>query len=119
MSAGAEGAGPLPAGAWSPPATQAPGAPPGREEVELYTRTFQTLLRSSGEVPLRALERTHLGMRSSLHPLGGTEVLDSGALLYSLHRLPPVTLELRRVLLGQSPEQLLQAQAGSGWAPAA
>ncbi|MHB1640551.1 MAG: DUF6909 family protein [Candidatus Dormibacteria bacterium] len=87
--------------------------------MELYTRTFQTLLRSSGEVPLRALERTHLGMRSSLHPLGGTEVLDSGALLYSLHRLPPVTLELRRVLLGQSPEQLLQAQAGSGWAPAA
>ena len=91
------------------------GAPPGREDVELYTRTFQTLLRSSGEVPLRALERVHLGMRSSLHPLGEASVLDSGALLYSLHRLPPVTLGLRRVLLGQSPDQLLQT--GSGWEP--
>ncbi len=89
--------------------------PPSRDEVELYTRTFQTLLRSSGEVPLRALERVHLGMRSSLHPLGEAKVVDGGALLYSLHRLPPVTAWLRRVLLGQSPDQLLRA--GSGWEP--
>ncbi len=95
---------------------QGSGEPPGRDEVELYTRTFQTILRSSGEVPLRALERVHLGLRSSLHPLGEAATLDSGALLYSLHRLPPVILELRRVLLGQSPEQLLGDRAGR-WEP--
>jgi hypothetical protein len=93
------------------------GEPPGRDEVELYTRTFQTILRSSGEVPLRALERAHLGMRSSLHPLGEAASLDSGALLYSLHRLPPVILEMRRVVLGQSPEQLLLTDREGRWEP--
>ena len=92
-------------------------ASPGREEVELYTRTFLTVLRSSGEVRLRVLERVHLGMHSSLHPWGAEERLDTGALLYSLHRLPPVTLELERVLMGQSPEQLLRAgsREGAAW----
>ena len=92
---------------------------PGREEVELYTRTFQTVLRSSGDIPLRALERAHLGMRSSLHQLGEQPQLDSGALLYSLHRLPPVVIELKRVLLGQSPDQLLRGEGGVAtiWEP--
>ncbi len=92
-------------------------ASPGREEVELYTRTFLTVLRSSGEVRVRVLERVHLGMRSSLHPMGAEELLDTGALLYSLHRLPPVTLELEHVLMGQSPEQLLRTGSleGAAW----
>ncbi|MHB8325335.1 MAG: DUF6909 family protein [Candidatus Dormibacteria bacterium] len=92
-------------------------AAPGREEVELYTRTFLTILRSSGEVRLRVLERVHLGMHSSLHPMGAEELLDTGALLYSLHRLPPVTLELEHVLMGQSPEQLLRTGSlgGAAW----
>jgi len=80
---------------------------PGEEQVELYVRTYRSLLRSSGEIRLQALERAHLGMESSLHPLGAREELDSGALLYSLHRLPPVALELEHVCLGQSPDQLL------------
>jgi hypothetical protein len=83
-------------------------SPPGRDEVELYTRTFTTVLRSSGEVRLRTFERAHLGMHSSLHPLGEAKLVDIGALLYSLHRLPPVTIDLRHVVLGQSPEQLLR-----------
>ncbi|HVC39426.1 MAG TPA: hypothetical protein VNH20_05555 [Candidatus Dormibacteraeota bacterium] len=91
----------------------------GEEQVELYVRTYRSLLRSSGEIRLQALERAHLGMESSLHPLGAAPELDSGALLYSLHRLPPVVLELEHVYLGQSPE-LLRRQQGSApadWLP--
>jgi hypothetical protein len=91
----------------------------GEEQVELYVRTYRSLLRSSGEIRLRALERTHLGMESSLHPLGALEELDSGALLYSLHRLPPVVLELNHVCLGQSPDQLLHfgGSVPADWLP--
>jgi hypothetical protein len=92
---------------------------PGEEQVELYVRTYQTLLRSSGEIRLQALERSHLGMESSLHPLASQPELDSGALLYSLHRLPPVVLELEHVCLGQSPNQLLHyhGSAPADWVP--
>ncbi len=80
---------------------------PGQEQVELYVRTYRSVLRSSGEIRLQVLERAHLGMDSSLHPLGAQKQLDSGALLYALHRLPPVVLQLEHVCLGQSPDQLL------------
>ena len=39
------------------------------DEVELYQRTYSTLLRSSGETRLRVLESSHMAMGSSLHPL--------------------------------------------------
>ena len=52
----------------SRPATEA--APPNlSDEVELYQRTYTTLLRSSGETRLRVLEPSHMAMGSSLHPL--------------------------------------------------
>ena len=38
------------------------------EEIELYLRTYYSLLRSSGEVEVRSLEETHAAMNSSLHP---------------------------------------------------
>jgi hypothetical protein len=92
---------------------------PGEEQVELYVRTYRSLLRSSGEIRLQALERAHLGMASSLHPLGSQVELDAGALLYSLHRLPPVVLDLEHVCLGQSPTQLLHYQGSdpADWLP--
>ncbi len=37
------------------------------EGIELYIRTYYSLLRSSGEVRIRSLEETHEGMLSSLH----------------------------------------------------
>ncbi|MGC2191384.1 MAG: hypothetical protein WA751_03510 [Candidatus Dormiibacterota bacterium] len=101
-------------------ATPVVGSPsPGEEQVELYVRTYRSLLRSSGEIRLQALERAHLGMESSLHPLGAREELDSGAFLYSLHRLPPVVLELNHVCLGQSPDQLLHfgGSVPADWLP--
>ena len=41
------------------------------DEVELYQRTYTTLLRSSGETRLRILEPSHAAMRSSLHAHAG------------------------------------------------
>jgi hypothetical protein len=77
---------------------------PGREAVELYTRTYGTLLRSSGETKLKVLEQSHIGMRSSLHPRAGSAEPDTGALIYALRRLPPSIIAVRRIMLGQSAE---------------
>jgi len=79
-----------------------PDRGPGRDAVELYTRTYGTLLRSSGETKLKVLEQSHIGMRSSLHPKAGSAEPDTGALIYALRRLPPSITAVRRIVLGQS-----------------
>jgi hypothetical protein len=76
----------------------------GRDAVDLYTRTYNTLLRSSGETKLKVLEQSHIGMSSSLHPRAGSSEPDTGALIYALRRLPPAILAVRRIVLGQSAE---------------
>src|SRR5215218_4216173 len=59
------------------------------DEVELYHRTYTTLLRSSGETMLRVLEPSHAAMNSSLHALAhDMESPDLGAFLYSLRPRP-------------------------------
>src|SRR6202022_3534313 len=75
---------------------------PGREAVELYTRTYTTLLRSSGETKLQVLEQAHIGMQSRRHPKAGSPDPDPGAFIYALRRLPPAITSVRRILLGQS-----------------
>ena len=37
------------------------------DEIDLYIRTYYSLLRSSGDVRVRAFEEAHLFSRSSLH----------------------------------------------------
>ena len=77
------------------------------DEVELYQRTYSTLLRSSGETRLRVLEPSHRAMRSSLHSLADSEQLDLGAFLYAISRLPQAIAGAQRVVLGQSAEALI------------
>ncbi len=84
----------------------------GSEEVELYQRTYTTLLRSSGETRLRILESGHKAMRSSLHPLAGSEELDLGAFLYATQRLPLGIAEARVVIMGQEAESFERAGVG-------
>ncbi len=74
----------------------------GSEEIELYLRTYYSLLRSTGEVPIRALEEVHQRMGSLLHPHAGEPTPDLNAFLYSLLRLPECAVQVRRVVLGQS-----------------
>src|ERR1700761_1051534 len=72
------------------------------DEVELYQRTYVTLLRSSGETRLRVLEPSHRAMGSSLHPLAASEELDLGAFLYAVSRLPDAIAGARVVVMAQS-----------------
>ena len=85
----------------------------GKDDVELYVRTYSTVLRSSGEVKLRALEAAHIRVRSSLHPGAGSEDPDGGALIYALQRLPDAVTRVRRVVLGQEGERF-RALLGPG-----
>src|ERR671920_716152 len=74
------------------------------DAVELYQRTYSTLLRSSGETRLRVLEPSHRAMGSSLHPLADSDQLDLGAFLYAIRRLPAGIVRARRIAMGQDPE---------------
>ena len=76
------------------------------DEVELYQRTYTTLLRSSGETQLRVLEPSHMAMGSSLHPLAASEELDLGAFLYAVRRLPDGIVGAQLVVMGQDVEAL-------------
>lgn len=74
----------------------------GSEEIELYIRTYYSLLRSSTDVRIRSLEEIHANMGSSLHPLAHSSLPDISALIYSSLRLPPQFIRIQRVVLGQS-----------------
>jgi hypothetical protein len=74
----------------------------GRHAVELYVRTYTTMLQSSGEIRTDALQQAHMGMQSSLHPLAAEPRVDMGALIYAARRLPAAIAHSRRVILGQS-----------------
>ena len=80
------------------------GAGMGSDDVELYHRTYSTLLRSSGETLLRVLEPAHRQMNSSLHALAASAEPDLGAFLYSLRRLPAGIWRARVVVMGQDPD---------------
>jgi hypothetical protein len=75
------------------------------DEVELYQRTYNTLLRSSGETHLRVLEPAHRAMGSSLHPLADSDEPDLGAFIYAIRRMPDsVADHAQLVILGQERE---------------
>ena len=74
------------------------------EAVDVYQRTYTTLLRSSGETRLRVLEASHRAMGSSLHCLAAASEPDLGAFLYALRRLPSQIVSAERVVMGQAVE---------------
>jgi hypothetical protein len=82
------------------------------DEDTLYQRTYTTLLRSRGETDLRVLEASHRAIRSSLHPLAGSNELDLGAFLYSSARLPARIWTGRVVVMGQEVVQFDRAGLG-------
>ena len=76
----------------------------GKHAVELYVRTYTTMLQSSGDIKIESLVQAHLGMGSVLHPLAAAPQSDMGALLYAVRRLPAAISRCRRVIMGQSPQ---------------
>jgi Family of unknown function (DUF6909) len=96
----------------SPPAPSHVAPSNLSDEVELYQRTYTTLLRSSGETRLRVLESSHMAMGSSLHPLADSDEIDLGAFIYAIRRLPDSILRTTIVVMGQ--EAALFTRAGIG-----
>ena len=80
----------------------------GKREVEMYIRTYNTLLRSSGEISLKALVQAHYNIDSSLHPDARSPYPDMSAFIYSVLRLPSSIIHCDLVLLGQSEDVFLQ-----------
>ena len=76
----------------------------GKQAVELYVRTYTTMLQSSGDIKIDSLAHAHLAMGSVLHPLAAEPQVDMGALLYAVRRLPGAIVRCRRVVMGQSPQ---------------
>src|ERR1700736_2787755 len=60
----------------------------GKRDVDLYVRTYTTLLRSSGVVKLKTLVPAHLSIHSSLHSHAALPRIDMAAFMYSVQRLP-------------------------------
>jgi hypothetical protein len=74
------------------------------DEIDLYVRTYTSLLRSSGRVRVRAFEEAHAYCNSSLHPRALSVEPDVSAFAYAAARLPVAMPRVRLVVLGQSHE---------------
>ncbi len=75
------------------------------DEIDLYIRTYYSLLRSSGDVEVRAFEEAHAYSDSSLHSGARDLIPDVAAFAYSAARLPACMPQVRRIVMGQSNEQ--------------
>jgi hypothetical protein len=94
------------------------GPPAGREAVDLFVRSCQTLLRSSGEVRVAGLLEPYLAMAPSLHPRARDPLPDPAAITYFGLRLPPCMPSVRLVLLGASLEGMARGVPGiAAWVP--
>jgi hypothetical protein len=91
-----------------PPAVDHAGGP-GKREVDLYVRTYTTLLQSSGAIGVSSLEPAHLTAAPSLHAGAAEAAPDMGAFAYSSLRLPACILDVRQIVLGQSPQAFVRA----------
>jgi hypothetical protein len=81
---------------------------PQSDAIDLYIRTYYSLLRSTGDVRVRSFEEAHAFSDSSLH-LGSRQLTpDTSALGYAAARLPSCMPDVDRIVLGQSHEQFEQ-----------
>ncbi len=86
----------------------------GSEEIDLYIRTYYSLLRSTMEVRIQTLEEVHSSMGSALHPHARDPELDLSAFVYSSLRLPLCITDVDRIVLGQGRELFQTGQYNIG-----
>ena len=72
----------------------------GNEEINLYLRTYYSLLRSTREVKLKTLIEAHKRMHSALHVDADEPTIDMAALIYSILRVPDCIDKIKLVLMG-------------------
>src|SRR5215510_3846705 len=81
----------------------------GSEEIQLYMRTYYSLLRSSHPIQIETLVESHAAMESSLH-IGAHELRpDISALVYAILRLPECIADIDLVLIGQIERSFVEA----------
>jgi len=91
----------------------------GSEEIELYIRTYYSLLRSTIDVQIRTLEEVHANMGSSLHLDAKSPHPNISAFIYATLRLPSCIADVERIILGQSQEVFIKRGVGDveTWQP--
>jgi hypothetical protein len=75
-----------------------------RASLDLFRRTYHSLLRSSGEIEIQALVEPYVACEPSLHHAVQAAQPDVAAITYTSLRLPTCIDAVRLVLLGQSHE---------------
>jgi hypothetical protein len=93
--------------------------PAVRAPLDLFQRTYHSLLRSSGEIQVQALAEPYAAFEPSLHVGVRDAAPDLSALTYTSLRLPACIDRVRLVLLGQSHEVFARHGFGDvlGWEP--
>lgn len=74
----------------------------GNEEINLYLRTYYSLLRSTRAIQLRTLIESHKHMHSALHIEADAQAPDMAAFIYAILRMPTCLDKISLVLMGQS-----------------
>lgn len=75
-----------------------------RAPLELFRRTYHSLLRSTGEIQIQALVEPYMAYEPSLHTNLRSVTPDLAAITYTSLRLPRCIDNVRLILLGQSHE---------------
>ncbi len=74
----------------------------GNEEINLYLRTYYSLLRSTRAIQLKTLIQAHKHMHSALHIEADAQAPDMAAFIYAILRMPDCLDQVSLVLMGQS-----------------
>ena len=74
----------------------------GNQDINLYLRTYYSLLRSTHPVQIKTLVEAHKRMHSALHVNANDPQPDMAAFIYSVLRLPPCMDRIQLVVMGQS-----------------
>ena len=74
----------------------------GNEEIQLYLRTYYSLLRSTRAVQIKTLVEAHKSMHSALHVKASDPEPDMAAFIYSVLRMPPCLDRVELVIMGQT-----------------
>jgi hypothetical protein len=90
-----------------------------RAPLDLFHRTYHSLLRSTGEIQVQALVEPFVACEPSLHLGAHEQRPDLSALTYTSLRLPACIHRVRLILLGQSHEVFARHGYGSvtAWQP--
>lgn len=90
-----------------------------RDPLDLFHRTYHSLLRSTGEIQVQALVEPYASVEPSLHHAVRSPAPDLAALTYTSLRLPACIDRVRLVILGQSHEVFARHGYGDvlSWQP--